>query len=260
MKLSAVILTHNEEKNISECMASLNGLADEIVVADSCSTDRTLEIAKSLGAVTQSIDSDVGYGRKRQQAQEFCHGDFIIHLDADERLTEEGRAEIRSALEKADRNTVLAIPRLTMLFDTPIHHCGWYPDYVNRVYAKEYTSYNDSLVHEHLILPADAKLVKLKQPMIHYSYTNLEVFFAKQSSYAIAYGLNNKRGSKSVSLWAVPLRGVFAFIKTYFLQGGYRDGSMGLWLSIAKMNYVIKKYLALYAALNGKRMRRNEEK
>ena len=249
--LSVVVLTRNERHNLSACLNSLGDLADEIIVLDGFSTDGTPELAASLGARVVLEPRWEGWGRRRQLAQQHCSCDYVMHLDADERLTPELVAELREALSHAGPATVLALPRLTELFGTPIRHCGWYPDYVYRVYPRCFTHYDDALVHEKLLLPAGTELIHLKNHLRHYSYPDIAGFLRKQSFYALCYGRDNKHHATHVSLALIPLRAMAAFGKSYFIKRGFLDGWAGLWLSLAQGAYVVYKYLALAALLKG---------
>ncbi len=255
--LSVIILTKNEARNISEAVASACLVADEVIVCDSGSTDNTAELARAAGARVETPEGPwTGFGNKRRFAQSKCRCEFVMHLDADERITEKGAAEIKEALGKAGGKTVLALPRLTRLLGDPVKHCGWYPDYVLRVYPKDYTQYDEAVVHENLLLPSDAQVIKLKEPLIHDSYDCLERLYEKQAAYALAYG-EKKRGKK-VTLCGVLFKGMFAFFRTYFLRGGILDGKTGLMLSISNISYELNKYLAVYAVSQGKVLRKKD--
>ena len=255
MKLSVIILTRNEAHNIKDCIASVGDLADEIIIIDGESTDDTVEIAKNLGAKVVLFDTWQGYGPRRQEAQKHAKGQWILQLDADERLTPKLRDEIKEALGKAQGNEIFAIARESYLLSQKIKHCGWYPDYVQRLYKNDFTHYNAALVHEKLEVPKGAVIKYLKNPMTHYSYISLAQYFDKQKNYALAYGENRFNKGDKVSLISIPLRALFAFIRVYFLKKGFLDGKYGLWLAISVSSYVTNKYLSLYMAQNKQKLR-----
>lgn len=255
MKLSIIILTRNEAKNLKDCIASTADLADEIIVIDGESTDNTVEVAKSLNAKVVIFDKWQGYGPRRQDAQKHAGGEWILHLDADERLTPQLVELIKNELSKASGNEIFAIPRATYLLSHRINHCGWYPDYVLRLYKNSYTHYDDALVHEKLEVPKDAKIIYLKEPMIHYSYHTLEQYFDKQKTYELAFGENKFKKGKKVNLLSIPFRALFGFIRIYFIKKGFLDGKIGLWLAISVAAYVTNKYLALYMAQNNEKLK-----
>lgn len=258
MSLSVIILCKNEAANLPDCIASVKPLADEIIVIDGESTDDSPQIARSLGAKVFLLDAWDGWGKRRQQAQELCSCEYVMHLDADERLSADGIQEIRHALSDGAENIILALPRITSLFGSDIHHCGWYPDYVLRIYKRSYTHYDDARVHEKLIVPDDAQVVYLKEPLRHFSYPYFQRYIEKQASYITAFGENNKRHKRSLSLFMIPVRGLFSFIRTYLFKGGFLDGKAGLWLSISTATYTVNKYLALYLKVNNKPLRQKD--
>ena len=131
----------------------------------------------------------------------------------------------------------------------------WYPDYVLRLYKNSYTHYDDALVHEKLEVPKNAKIIYLKEPMIHYSYRTLEQYFDKQKTYELAFGENKFKKGKKVNLLSIPFRALFGFIRIYFIKKGFLDGKIGLWLAISVAAYVTNKYLALYMAQNNEKLK-----
>ncbi len=247
MELTVIILTHNEELRIRDCIKSAMPLDAQILVLDEHSTDATCSIARSLGARVIDVPADVkGFGHKRRFAVSKANTDLVLHLDSDERITKELVDELKDLTGKLSENTVIEIPRLTYLFGTPIRHCGWYPDFKRRLYDRRHTDFDEKLVHEDVPLPDDTKVIRLKNPLLHYSYPNLESFWRKQAVYAALWGENRARAGRTTSLAMIPLRSLFCFIRTYVFRKGFLDGRAGLWLSIANMGYEAAKYLSLY--------------
>ncbi len=252
MSLSVIILTKNESRNIRACIESTRGLADEVLIIDGESIDDTCDIAQQAGASVVLLDSWQGWGIKRQEAQLHATGDYVLFLDADERLTAAGREELRLALEKATGNEIFALPRQNHLFGESIKHCGWYPDYVLRCFNKNRTSYNDARVHEHVIVPADCRVVYLKEPLLHYTYQSVGQCLEKQKNYALAFAAERAAKGKKVCLGGIILRGIFTFIRVYLIRRGFLDGRWGLWNALSTASYNVNKYLALYARSHGK--------
>lgn len=251
MDISVIILAKNEEKNIGDCIKSLAPLCAEIIVLDDHSSDKTCEIAKGLGARVESVPENVaGFGEKRQYATALATYDVVFHVDSDERLQEKLIQEIEESLSHLQDNEVIEIPRLTYLFGKPIRHCGWYPDYVRRIYNRKHTNFSKELVHESVPLKKDSRVKRLKTPLIHYSYPTLESYYKKQAIYPALWGREKVRQGKRTSLLSIPFRAMFFFIKTYFIRYGFLDGKAGLWLSLANMSYECSKYLCLYEAQN----------
>ena len=250
-KLTVIILTRNEERNLNACLESLRDLGDEIIVLDSSSEDRTCDIAKSRGArVFEAPPSVQGFGQRRRYAVMKAKNDVVLHLDADERLSAEGVAELKQAVAAMERTTVIALPRLTYLFGTPMRHSGWFPDFKLRVYDRRHTNFSKALVHEDVELKDDSKVVRLEWPILHYSYPTLEDFYRKQASYPLLWGEEKAARGRRVMLWTIPFRALFFFFRTYFLKLGFLDGCAGLWLAIANMGYAASKFLSLYQLSN----------
>ncbi len=253
--VSVIILTKNESANIADCIASAKLIADQIVVADGESTDRTVEIAEEAGAEVALLPSWDGWGIKRRQAQERCRGDYVLHLDADERITPELAAELKAALAAAQGHEIFALPRCNHLFGAQIRHCGWYPDYVKRCYKRTFTQYNEARVHEHVEEPQGSRIVYLKHPLLHYTYQSMQQCLEKQKNYALNFAEEKGARGKRVSLISIPLRALFTFIRVYFLRLGFLDGRFGWWNAWSSAGYTLNKYLALYVEQSGRRIR-----
>lgn len=255
MTLSAVIITKNEARHLKDCIFSLQDLADEIVVIDSQSTDDTREVAKANGARVIIVNESLGFGEKRQFAQQHVTCEWVIHLDADERIPDNLKDELKNKLLTAKDHEIFAIPRANHLFGERLNHCGWSPDYVLRCYKTSYTSFNNAKVHEHVVVPDDGKIVFLKNPLIHFTYQSVEQCLFKQKNYAIAFAEQKNAANKTVSLWSIPFRGIFSFLRVFIIRKGFLDGRWGLWNAISTASYTTNKYLALYAANKGKKLR-----
>ncbi|MCK4863954.1 MAG: glycosyltransferase family 2 protein [Gammaproteobacteria bacterium] len=243
--LSVTLIVKNEEKNLAECLDTVTW-ADEIVVLDAGSEDRTIEIAKQYTDKVYINADWQGYGIQRQRLQEFSSGDWILMLDADERLTSELISTIKNALNADDRNLVYALPRLSWCFGDFIRHSGWYPDYVTRLYAKDKAQYGEQLVHEKLEYGKGMKLVKLKGDLLHYTYRDLEHYLVKSAGYASAWAEQRQKKGKSSSLSQGFLHGVACFLKMYVFRLGFLDGRQGLLLAMLSGHSTFAKYADLW--------------
>ncbi len=252
LDLTVIILTRNEERNITACIESVKGFASKIIVIDGESTDSTPKLAAALGAEVKLLDAWQGWGKRRQQAQGFAATRWIMHLDADERLTPELRSAIEAVLKDADDKTVLALPRANHFLGRRVRHCGWSPDYVLRVYANAHTHYDDAMVHEKLLLPPDTRVVKLKAPLTHYTCVSFDKWLNKQREYALNYAHDRAARGKNCSLAAIPFKALFAFLRLYVFRAGFLDGKTGFLLSLSAASYELNKYLALYLERNFK--------
>ena len=168
--LSVILITRNEEANLGDCLASLEGIAQQIVVVDTNSSDQTLEIAKNHGAVIAQPPDWPGFGHQKNHALELASGDWILSLDADERLTPALRSEILTAIHHSDHVNCFAIPRLSWYCGRFIRHSGWNPDYVDRLFRRGTARFSEDLVHERLI--PDGQVAQLENPMLHFSFMN----------------------------------------------------------------------------------------
>ena len=172
MRISAIIITHNEEANIEECLTSV-AWADEIVVVDAMSTDRTFEIASGF---TDRVLCEPweGYATARRHAIAAAESEWILSIDADERVTPELRAEIEACLTAPESDGYM-IPRKAFFLGRWIKHCGWYPGYVIRLFRKDRARVTEKLVHEGIRV--DGKVGTLENHILHYTYRTVEAYF-----------------------------------------------------------------------------------
>lgn len=229
-KLSVIIITRNEAANIRDCIASV-AWADEIVVVDSNSSDETASIARGMGAKVYVHDDWPGFGPQKNRALNYASCEWIFSIDADERVTPELRSEIEQAMRRSDADGYFC-PRLSQFCGTFINHCGWYPDYVLRLFRRGAGRFSDSLVHESVLLEGNTS--RFKTPLLHYSYLTREDVERKVEQYSSAAAKQMfESGRKSGGMDAL-LRGGWAFLRTYLLRLGVLDGRAG-W-DIAAMN------------------------
>jgi len=227
VQLSAVVITYNEEANIERCLASLE-FADEIVVLDSNSTDRTREIA-SRYADKVSCREFKGMSEQKAAAVELCSNEWFILVDADEEITSDLAIEIRTVMENPVYDAY-RMPRLTEFVGRPMHHGGWYPDYQIRLAKKAKIEFPHRLVHAPMVVSGTCGT--LNNDILHYTYPTLAEYFRKMIAYnslAARQKLNEGHAFRITDLIFNP---VFRFVKKYFLQQGFRDGLHGFVLSV----------------------------
>ncbi len=244
-KLSVIILTKNEEDNISACLESAKW-ADEIILYDSDSTDNTVKIAKESGASVVVDSKWEGYGKQRIKAQQHATCDWILMLDADEIITPELKVDIQQKIEFNNTSVIYAIPRLSFCFGRFIHHSGWYPDYVYRLYSKEKTQYNDSMVHEKLLVPDSMQIENLSSDLLHYTYKNLNHYLVKSAHYAEIWAIDKYSRGRTTNLTTGVLHGIGCFIKMYILRSGFLDGKQGFLLALLSAHSTFAKYANLW--------------
>jgi glycosyltransferase involved in cell wall biosynthesis len=228
--LSVVIITKNEEDFIEDAIKSAQ-FAEEVVVLDSFSDDKTFEVAKRLGAKV-SQNKWLGFGAQKNLAVSLASNDWVFVLDADERITPSLKNEIIKTL-KNPLFDGYQIARLNSFFGKSIKSCGLYPDYSVRLFSRHKGKFEDVPIHESV--KVDGKVSKLKNHMIHLAYDNVEEFIEKQKRYA-------NLSTKKKSLVRALLSPVWTFLKLYFFKFGFLDGQHGFLISKIYALYTFWKY------------------
>ena len=243
MKISATIITLNEEENITEAIHSLT-FADEIVVIDSESTDHTVEIAHQLGAHV-IVQKWLGYaGQKNFAAQQASH-DWIFNLDADERVTPELAREIEEL--KRQKNTNMAafeMPRRVFYLGKWIKNSGWYPDYKIRLYNRSQAQWQGNYVHESVKTSGMVKA--LHGDLLHYTVRNASEHHQRIDRYTTLAAEEAYAKGKRVSAFSIFITPVTAFIKSYFFKLGVLDGVQGVAIAYFAAHYVFLKNLKIW--------------
>ena len=243
--LSVVIIAKNEAGLLPDCLQSV-AWADEIVVLDSGSQDDSVAVAESLGAKVFTHVDWQGFGKQRQLAQSYASHDYILMIDADERVTPELRQSIEQTLTAPDDNQVYSCARRNLFLGRFMRHSGWYPDRVNRLYANQRYRYNDNLVHESLNING-AKVVPLNGDLLHLTCRDFFAFQRKQLRYAEEWANQRHQAGKRCGYLSILTHTVGAFCKTWLLRAGFLDGKQGLLLAVVNAQYTFNKYAALWA-------------
>ncbi|MFV8981001.1 glycosyltransferase family 2 protein [Serratia fonticola] len=243
--LSVVMIAKNEAELLSECLQSV-AWADEIIVLDSGSTDGSVALAESLGAKVFVHTDWQGFGKQRQKAQSYATQDYVLMIDADERVTPELRHSIEQVLANADDNVVYSLGRRNLFLGRFMRHSGWYPDRVNRLYANQRYRYNDDLVHESLNT-GGAKVVPLQGDLLHLTCRDFFAFQRKQLHYAEQWAIQRHQAGKHCGYLSILTHTLGAFCKTWLLRAGFLDGKQGLLLAVVNAQYTFNKYAALWA-------------
>ena len=253
MALSAVVITYNEERNIDRCLSALD-FADEIVVLDSGSTDRTVEIA---GRYTDNVSYRpfTGYSDQWSAAIELARGEWILIVGADEVVTAELAAEIRKAVRGRDCDAY-RMPRRSYFLGRAIRGCGWYPDYQVRLARKDKARFEDRLVHE--TLEINGKCGTLSNDLIHYSYQDMQDVIQKTMAYSRAGALQKIKDGDRFRLTDLLLRPGLAFLRKYIMKRGFVDGLHGFILSVLTAYSVFLKYAILWD-MTGRKDQRKEQ-
>ena len=236
--LSVVIITLNEEPKIKDCLESV-AWADEIIVVDSFSKDNTVEIA---GNYTDKIYQRefTGFGEQKNFALSKASGDWILSIDADERVTSELQEEIKRTLANP-RACGYYMPRKSYFSNKWIKHCGWWPDYLLRLFRKDCGHFSDRAVHE--ALQVDGPTVKLKNPLEHYPFFSISDLIKKADTYSTLGAKVMVAEGKSSSSCHALTHSTLSFLKMYFLRLGILDGWRGLAIAFSNAVGVFYRYM-----------------
>ncbi|CAN5329046.1 glycosyltransferase family 2 protein [soil metagenome] len=254
MKLSAVIITFNEEKKIADAIKSVN-FADEILIVDSESTDKTREIAALLGAKV-IIQKWLGFSKQKQFAIENASNDWILSLDADEKISDELQIEILAFknLPENDLADGYKLPRLSFYMGCPIRHGGWYPDWQIRLFNRKKGSWKDVLIHESVEIKGQVQ--KLKSDILHFSVENMTHHHRMIGErYAPLAARQMFESGRRTTRFKIYTAGFTSFFQTYFIKAGFLDGFAGFCIARFAAHHAFLKHLLLWEMQNQK----NEE-
>lgn len=241
-ELSVIIIVKNESANIRDCIASV-AWADQIIVVDSGSTDDTVGIARKMGAEVYVHADWPGFGPQKNRALDYATHEWVLSIDADERITPQLRVEIESVLQNPQADGY-EISRLSRFCGRFMHHSGWSPDYVLRLFRRDQGRFSDVLVHESVQL--QGSVAELKQPLLHYSYLDFDDVLVKLNNYSSAASLMLERREKKGSLRQAVIHGLWAFFRTYVLRAGFLDGREGFMLAVMNAENSYYRYIKLW--------------
>ena len=235
--ICVTVITHNEEENLPRALRSVQGWAEEIVIVDSGSTDRTREIATQYGArVIQNAWP--GFGQQKNFAQAASSHDWILNIDADEEVPEALKNEIDAFLYRvelgAEKARLVEIPRTTRYLGRWIRHGGWYPNYLVRFANRTHARWSEPELHEAWTrLPeSSASMVRFKTPLRHYTFKNIEDQIRTNIAYSRRGFADMKKAGARQSLLRLIVKPIGKFIETYLFKKGFLDGVPGLIISV----------------------------
>jgi len=229
--LSVVIITQNEEHFIGKAIKSAS-FADEVLVLDSGSTDRTIEIAKGMGARVEHRNW-LGFGRQKNAAIDLAHNNWVFVLDSDEQITGELADELKKTLDNPPHDGFF-VARLNKFFGKNIKTCGLYPDYSVRLFDKTKARFNDVEVHESVQLKSQAGYLSCH--MLHNAYKDIDEFIAKQNRYSSLH-------SSKKNLLKALLNPYWTFFNLYIVKKGFLDGWHGFVIAKLYAQYTFWKYI-----------------
>jgi glycosyltransferase involved in cell wall biosynthesis len=242
MTISAIIITKNEASHIGACLSSV-GFADEWIVIDSGSSDDTTAIARAFGARVIQTSDWPGFGPQKNRALDAASGDWILSIDADERVSDELRQEILAAVTES-KFTAFEMPRLSSFCGHFIRHSGWYPDRIVRLFRRGSARFSADLVHERVVV-SPGPVGRLTQPLIHYSYRDDEAVLRKLDHYSSLGARQAFAAGKRSGLGGAIGHGLAAFLRSYLFKRGWLDGRAGLMVAISAAESTYHKYLKL---------------
>ena len=254
--ITGIIITLNEEKNIKECILSLQQICNEIIVVDSESTDKTREIAEELKAKVY-IQPYLGDGIQKNVGLKYATNSWIFSLDADERLT----PELVQTIDALDLNNTLyggyAVRRRNYIGSRWVRCCGWYPDYLVRLFRKDKLQFSQT--KQHASVPSN-NTCKLRADIVHYTYNTIGELFSKHArNYSTRSAKIMYLNGKKANAFSPFHHGLWAFVGSYFFQGGILGGIDGLTLSISIACNAYLKYAKLLEYQRDAKVRKNED-
>lgn len=243
-KLSVTIVAQDEEADIGECVSSVTW-ADEIVVVDGGSRDRTVEIAERAGArvIRQPW---LGYAAQKNFALDRATHDWVFSLDADERVTPELHAEIAAVLDRGAECDGYQVPRRSYFLGQWMRHGGWYPDYNLRLFRRGKGRFRYREVHEGV--DVDGRVGRLREPIDHYTYRTLSEYVQRMDRYSTLAANELRREGVSAGPMDLLLRPAVTFVRMYVFQRGFLDGFRGLVLAGCYASYTWFKYAKAWEA------------
>lgn len=239
IKISATILTLNEQRRLEACIESLHDIADEIIVVDSGSTDATVEIAQSHGCrvVTRPL---TGFGAQRQYATSLTTYSYVLAIDADEALSPALRQSILKIKNSTPQHRVYAFRRLNFYCGYAVRHCGWYPDVQIRLFDKRYANWNLRDVHERVTFRDSVQPEILDGELLHNRCDSRDEYSLTLRSHAALRAADIAASARSISPLTPTWKGLRSFIDTYILNCGLLDGSVGF--AISRHNYRAERH------------------
>lgn len=244
-KISAVIITKNEEKNLLNCLKSLSW-TDEIVVLDSGSKDKTVDIAIDFGCSVHQTDW-LGFGRTKQLAVSLAKNDWILSIDADEVLSD----ELISSLQSLVLDSTIKgyrIKRSSFYLGHKIKYSSWQRDFPLRLFNRKYGTFNDKNVHESVKLKG--KTQTISADILHYTYPDVRTHLDKINFYTGLSATALYAKGKKVSITGIAIRSIIKFLKMFVFNFGFMDGRAGFILAINSTYGVFIKYLKLWRLNN----------
>lgn len=244
MKISAAIITFNEERNIERCLTSLQDVVDEIVVVDSFSTDHTKAICAKFN-VKFIPNNFAGHIEQKNFAIDQCSNEYVLSLDADEALSEELKASILKVKKNLNAHAY-SFNRRTNYCGTWVNHCGWYPDTKIRLFHKSAGAWGGTNPHDNYLVEKENRVQHISGDILHYSYYTVEEHLQQARKFSeIAAKAMHQKGKRS-SLLLLVLKPISKFIRNYIIKLGFLDGIVGWKICTISAKATYWRYAKLY--------------
>lgn len=243
-QLSVVIITLNEERNIGRCLQSVKGIADDVVVVDSGSTDRTNSICMEFGArfITHNW---LGFAETKNFANAQAKFPLILSLDADEALSDRLKASILAVKAMESGKTAFSMNRLTNYCGKWIKHCGWYPDTKIRLFNRDHARWTGKVIHEKLTTDQGIETEHLEGDLLHYSYYSIAGHIAQANRFTDLTAEEAFWEGKNSGIMQILMKPPVKFIRNYFFKLGFLDGYYGFVICRISAQATFFKYIKL---------------
>ncbi|RDU62468.1 glycosyltransferase family 2 protein [Helicobacter sp. MIT 14-3879] len=246
-RISVTILVKNAQDTIKECLYALKSF-DEVIILDNKSTDNTLLIIQELNKDFSNLkvyhSEFIGFGALKNLAINYARNDWILSIDSDEILQD----FVIDELNKLDLSfqTIVAFGRKNLYRGEWIKACGWYPDFVYRLFNKKFTKFNENIVHESIILPQNSQKIYIKNALKHYAVQNIESIINKMNFYTSFSATQKYNVNTKTNIFFAIVRFFLIFFKDYFLRKGFLYGYKGFIIALLNANGAFFRYAKLY--------------
>jgi glycosyltransferase involved in cell wall biosynthesis len=237
-RLSAIVITRNEAAKIADCLDSL-AFCDERIVVDCGSADDTVRIAREHGARVEHHAFE-GFGAQKNFALSLASGEWVLSVDADERVSPALAAEIMAAIGGSGADGY-EMPRSSSFLGRTMRHSGWYPDFVLRVFRRGRARFSNDIVHERV--RCEGRVQRLREPLLHIPVDRIEDVLSRMDRYSSAGAEQMVASGRRVTFASGFLHGFWTFVRTYVLRAGFLDGREGLLLAIVNAEGAYYRYM-----------------
>jgi glycosyltransferase involved in cell wall biosynthesis len=240
-KLSVAIITFNEESCIEACLDSVASVADEIIVLDSFSSDKTVQLAKSKGAKVFQ-QKFAGYTEQKQDAVNLCGNDYILAVDADEQLSAALLASIQSIKTNGFKEAAYQVNRLSFVGNRAVKTCGWYPDKKIRLWDRKKGAWGGQNPHDKVVMQHGIQAKQLYGDLLHFTYPTVEDMIKQADKFARVAANELKHKNNFYLILKLAFSAPIRFLKSYFIKRGFIEGKLGWLICFHQTREVLLKY------------------